>query len=36
MSTTTELKRAVAPATARKQLIAETKKPGTMLDVVRF
>ena len=35
MSTTTELKRAVAPATARKQLIAETKKPGTMLDVVR-
>lgn len=35
MSTTTELKRAVAPATARKQLIAETKKPGTMPDVVR-
>lgn len=35
MSTTTELKKAVAPAAARNQAVADTKKPGTMLDIVR-
>lgn len=35
MSTTEQLKRTVAPAKARAAAVAATKKPGTMLDIVR-
>ena len=35
MSTTTDLMQKVAPAKARANAVAATKKPGTMLDIVR-
>lgn len=35
MSTTDQLKRTVAPAKARAAAVAETKKPGTMIDIIR-
>ena len=35
MSTTTDLMQKVAPAKARANAVAATKKPGTMLDIIR-
>lgn len=35
MSTTTDLMQKVAPAKARANAVAATKRPGTMLDIVR-